>query len=101
MLVFGCLTLFFVKVSPVEIKEQILRLIFDKGTFFVGASIELNFKVKLLVKGSVKIACSRVQDQACEIVDYGLFFLHCGVVVVLHFCTIEKLFDRSLLRVEN
>lgn len=76
MLIFGCLTLFFVKVSPVEIKEQIFRFVFNKSTFFVGASIELNLKVKLLVEGSVKIACSRVQDQACEIVDDRLFFLH-------------------------
>ena len=49
VLIFQSLSFFFVKISPIDINEEVLGLISDEGTFLLQTSVDLNLKVKFLI----------------------------------------------------
>ena len=50
VLIFECLTFFPIETSSIDVNKEMLWLISDESCLFLHATIDLNFKVKLLIK---------------------------------------------------
>lgn len=89
MPIFECLPLFFVVFSSVDIKKQILWLVSDVGYFFIDATVDFYFKVKLIIQSFVETSSSWIQNQTREITHNGGLLLHLTVFIVLRFCSVK------------
>lgn len=60
MSVFECLPLLLIVLSSVDINKQILWLVSDVSYFFMNATVDLHFKIELIIQSFVKTASSWV-----------------------------------------
>lgn len=89
MSVFERLSLFFVVISTVDIKKQILWFISDVSYLFINTTIDFYFEVKFIIQSFVETSSPWIQNQSSEITYYRGLLLHLIVFIVLCFCSVK------------